>query len=98
MTWAKKRRLIKENVAGKVPRIGGVYRLHNKYGTTIYIGRSNNLRRRVMSYYGKDCFIAHPTKKALRREATHFSYKVMPKRERRALEKRRKQGLKHNHA
>ena len=66
--------------------------LKNKYGTVIYIGRTNDLRHRISSKNQ-----THPTKKALRKEATHFTYQEMPKKKRRAYEKKKKVGKKHNH-
>ena len=75
----------------------GVYRLHNEYGTTIYVGRSTDLEHRLSHYHQKDDLKRHPTKKALRKEATHFSFrKITDKEKRRATEKRLKQGKKHN--
>ena len=93
----KARRLNRQNTS-KLPSTGGVYALKNKHGTIIYLGRTTDLKHRISSYHQKDDFKEHPTKRALRREATHFTYKRMNKLERRAYEKKRKQGLKHNHA
>ena len=92
----KPQRLNRDNTM-KLPQKGGAYALKNKYGTVIYIGRTNDLRHRISSYHQIDDFKAHPTKKALRKEATHFTYQEMPKKKRRAYEKKKKIGKKHNH-
>lgn len=56
------------------------------------------IRHRVGSYIQKDDHREHPTKPALRREIEYFSFDVIRNDDqRREAEKRRKQGLKHNH-
>jgi len=56
------------------------------------------LRHRLQSYYQSDDRKEHPTKPALRRDIHSFSYQRIPsERERREVEKRLKQKLKHNH-
>ena len=58
-------------------------------------------RHRLQSYYQKDDFgkdDGHPTKKALRPKIKYYyTQTVVSKPKRRALEKKLKKGLKHNH-
>ena len=97
MRWTEPKRIKPAHTRSIPPDTPGVYRLHNANGTTIYVGRSTDLEKRISHYHQKDDFKVHPTKKAVRREATHFSFKKVPsKRKRRKMEKKLKQGVKHN--
>ena len=45
---------IKAAIRNRVPRAPGVYLFHDRYGRTIYIGKSVNLRQRMLSYFNAD--------------------------------------------
>jgi len=56
------------------------------------------LRHRLQSYHQKDDAAEHPTKVALRREiAYYYTREIANKQNRRATEKRWKEGNRHNH-
>jgi len=103
MPWWNRQKFNKENVS-KVGNGGGIYTFYDQFGQPIYVGRASGseyggLKHRVSSYHQKDCFEEHPTKRALRKEIDSFSVDyVDDKKQRRALEKRKKQGMRHNHS
>ena len=97
MTWTKPKPLSREN-SKTIPRKAGLYRIHNRAGTPIYLGRSRDLKHRISSYHQVDDFGAHPTKAALRREAHSFSYQISTDQAtRRKKEAKLKDKYKHNH-
>ena len=85
-----KRINIKNTRKGKVPNTPGLYTLYNKNRKPIYKGHSRRLRHRLQSYYQKDCFKAHPTKRRLRGKAKYFSYKSMPIKKARSIDRNKK--------
>ena len=98
MGWTKPKPIQPAHTRSIPEATPGIYRLHNQYGTVVYVGRSTDLERRLSHYHQKDDFKEHPTKRAVRKEATHFSFKVVKnKRKRRSKERRLKQGKKYNH-
>ena len=95
--WTKPKPIKPLHTRAIPPATPGVYRLHNGHGTVIYTGRSNDLERRISHYHQKDDFTEHPTKRAVRKEATHFSFTtVRSKKKRRKMEKKLKKGKKYN--
>ena len=97
MAWTKPKPLSREN-SKDIPRSAGLYRIHNKAGTPIYLGRSRDLKHRISSYHQVDDFQEHPTKRSLRREAYSFSYQIINGQpDRRKKEKNLKNKFKHNH-
>ena len=38
--------------AHRLPQLPGVYLMHNKDGTVIYVGKAKSLRNRVSQYFG----------------------------------------------
>lgn len=44
---------IDQSIIQKLPESAGVYYFHNIDGTVVYIGKSNNIRRRVLSHFTK---------------------------------------------
>ena len=90
------KKLTRNNVKkGIVPNKSGIYTIYNARGKPIYIGHSRKLRHRIQSYYQKDDFNVHPTKRRLRGKAVSFSYRTMPIRKARALDRKRQ--FKFNH-
>lgn len=88
-------RLNKEGVA-RVSLKPGVYFLYDNQKHLNYVGTSNNLRHRLMSYYQKDDFKAHPTKRAVRRESRFFEAEPMCITKARIVENGHKHVLKFN--
>lgn len=85
------KRLINKNlIKGKVPNKPGLYHLYNRFGTKIYIGSSKILRHRLQSYRQEDCFVEHPTKRVLRGKAHFFTYRLMPLRRAKRIDKVKK--------
>jgi len=92
-----KRRLKKGNVAKRdIPNVPGLYVLKDRKNKPIYIGSSKKLRHRLQSYYQKDDYKTHPTKKRLRNRAVYFSCRQMPIYQARKIEKASKKPLKFN--
>lgn len=88
----------KENtLKGEVPNRPGIYRFYDKNGKQLYVGHARRLRHRVQSYIQKDCPKEHPTKPKLRPKIAKYKWKVMPLEDARKLERRTKDGNKHNH-
>lgn len=75
---------------GKVPNRPGLYRFYDKDGKLIYVGHARRLRHRVQSYYQKDDFKAHPTKRPLRNKIHTYEYEVTPRKKAQEREKRLK--------
>jgi len=75
----------------------GIYVFFDDNMDLIYVGVSNVLRHRLQSYYQKDDFEVHPTKRALRRRIAYFYHEHMPIIEARILEKEVKEKLRYNH-
>ena len=67
----------KEEVA-KVANRPGNYYFYDKYGALLYVGWSAILKHRLQSYYQKDDFSAHPTKKVLRSKIAYFTVHYRP--------------------
>lgn len=98
--WSKKAKFNKENVA-TVPDATGVYLFYNSGGTPIYIGRTidrdfSGLRHRLQSYYEKDDFGEHETKKVLRPHIDSFSWKKTTEPQAREIEMKLKQQMRFN--
>lgn len=92
-TWSR------DNVLkGSVPNYSGLYAFFSKNNTFLYVGHSKKLRHRIQSYYQKDCFKEHPTKRQLRNLIGYFSFKVMPYVAARELEKKLKNYTKYNYS
>lgn len=85
-----------ENVA-LVENKSGNYFFYDKARRFIYVGVSTILKHRIQSYYQKDDFSVHRTKRELRRHIRFFSVKYRPIREARAVEKRLKQKARFNY-
>jgi DNA polymerase III subunit epsilon len=49
-----------------LPEVTGIYYFYNEYGTVIYVGKSNNIRKRIMQHFGK---IDHKTDKFIAKVA-----------------------------
>ena len=81
----------------KIFNRSGIYIFYNKYKKIIYFGRSKILKHRLQSYYQKDCFREHRTKKLLRKRIKYFSVKYMPKSKAKKLELIKKNGNKFNY-
>jgi excinuclease UvrABC nuclease subunit len=86
----------RENVR-EVENCPGLYAFFDTDMDLLYVGVSNVLRHRLQSYYQKDDFDAHPTKRALRRRIAYFYHEYMPITEARKLEKEVKEELRYNH-
>lgn len=75
---------------------GGPYQKHKpKLGRYRY-----GLRHRIGSYIQEDCYVEHPTKKALRNKGkpTYYMYdSIRSDNQRKAQEKKMKQNMKYNH-
>ena len=83
------KRLNRSNVKkGIVPNKSGIYTIYNSKGKPIYTGHSRRLRHRIQSYYQKDCFKTHPTKRRLRGKSKFFSFRSMPIKRARAIDRR----------
>jgi excinuclease UvrABC nuclease subunit len=82
---------------GKVPNLPGIYKMYDGYGRMIYTGHAHRLRHRLQSYYQDDCFRTHPTKARLRQHIDSFSFKVMPVKKARMIEKRIKKKAIYNY-
>ncbi len=67
----------KESVA-KVENRPGNYYFYGRAGNLLYVGWSSILKHRLQSYYQKDSFKAHPTKRALRPRIAFFSVVYRP--------------------
>ena len=98
-SYTEKQPFNKENVA-RVPDITGSYKFFDGNGKLIYIGVSHDgkysgLRHRIQSYYQKDDFSEHPTKKWRGRIKT-FSYKRNGIHQARKEEQRVKQNARFN--
>src|SRR3989344_8791628 len=57
-----------------IPQNTGVYRYKNSKGIIVYIGKANNLRSRIKSYFAKN--LSSKTK-MLMKEATYLSWEVV---------------------
>lgn len=79
----------KENVA-KVKNQPGNYYFYDCRGTLLYVGWSAILKHRLQSYYQKDDFSAHPTKKVLRSKIHAFTVHYRPKKKAQAVEMKMK--------
>lgn len=90
-------RFIYNNVMkGKIPNRPGMYKFFDNKGGLLYVGHSKKLRHRIQSYYQKDVFSEHPTKKTLRNKIHTFTYETMPRLAAQAKEKRLKQKTRYN--
>ncbi len=58
------------------PETTGVYILKNKRGRSVYIGKANNLRSRLRSYFGESESIQRPHVGYLMREVSDLDYVV----------------------
>ena len=67
----------RENVA-KVKNQAGNYYFYGSTGNLLYCGFSAVLRHRLQSYYQKDDFSEHPTKRPLRPRIRFFSVVYRP--------------------
>ncbi len=93
----KFRKLNKYNVAKrKIPNKSGMYILKDNKNKELYVGSTKKLRHRLQSYYQKDDYKEHPTKKLLRNQAEFYSCYQMPINEARELEKELKGDFKFN--
>ena len=101
--WSDKVTFNKENVS-QVPDKTGVYLFYDHNDHPIYIGRTvdreySGLRHRLQSYYEKDDFEEHKTKRKLRQELSKgasFRWKATTENQAREIEMKLKQGLKYN--
>ena len=60
---------------GSVPQSSGTYKLFDRLGKLLYVGRSQKLRHRVSSWYQKDA--TRPKwKKELSNKAVYFSFSL----------------------
>lgn len=82
---------------GVIPNKPGLYKFYNKDGKLLYVGVAQKLRHRVQSYYQKDEFKTHPTKKSLRPEIHKYEYKKLPLQKAREIEHKLKHNCDHNH-
>lgn len=58
--YVKKIKFTDHDVAADPGNIGGgIYRLYNKVGKIIYVGKSNDLHRRLLQHFGKDTNTAY---------------------------------------
>jgi excinuclease ABC subunit C len=98
MVIARKLVWKRENVLKPaIPNKPGLYKFHDKRGRVIYAGHAHKLRHRVQSYYQKDCYHTHPTKRMLRNKIHSYSYKVMPVKKARLVEKKIKKVTRYNY-
>lgn len=56
----------KKTLYSHIPSCPGVYLMKNKEGTTIYIGKSNNLKSRVKSYFVPNASLNFAKKKMVK--------------------------------
>jgi len=91
LVWTKD-----NTMKGAVPNRSGIYRFYDKNGKQLYVGHARRLRHRVQSYRQEDCKVEHPTKPALRRKIAKYTWTVMPLKKAKSLERRTKNGNKHN--
>lgn len=95
--WVKlpwKQEYVKQGI---VPNLPGLYAFFDGYNKMLYVGHASRLRHRLQSYYQKDCFEAHPTKRTLRSKIQFFAFKVENLNKAMALERNVKQGLRYNY-
>lgn len=78
-------RFTKEAVA-KVENKPGNYYFYGRTGNLLYVGWSSILKHRLQSYYQKDDFSAHPTKRILRARIMYFSVVYRPLERAKAVE------------
>lgn len=72
--WSSVMMFTKGNVQ-TVPNITINYKLFDHFMNPIYLGTATQGRHRLMSYYEKDDFNAHPTKRTLRGRIGYFMWK-----------------------
>lgn len=68
VTVTKKQHL--DNLLKQLPKLPGVYKMLNKTGDILYVGKAKSLKNRVSSYFSKS--IEHPKTLALVARITHF--------------------------
>lgn len=94
----RKLRFKRQNLLkGMVPNKPGVYKMYDKDGNLLYVGVARRLRHRVQSYYQKDDYNEHKTKKRLRPKIHTYEYKKLPLKKAREIEHKLKKNTPHNH-
>ena len=90
-------KLNKENIAN-LKNKSGMYFI-NSCGTNkpIYVGISKVIKHRLQSYYQKDDFTAHPTKKDLRKSACGYTVNYMSLSKAKKQESKLKGNMQFNH-
>jgi len=89
-------KLNKQNISN-LKNSPGLYKINNCSGKPVYVGISKIIKHRLQSYYQKDDFDEHPTKKELRKSACGYTVNYMSLSKAKKQEKKLKGKMKFNH-